>query len=186
MKTTYIDDKVAKEYYTNLNNNLTIDKNISINNYEIPYKKYLDMLVNNKVVNENDLKERILKLKPYEYSDLNLKTLDDMIKDSYLPKDYKKHGIFAKLGTNIIEVVPTLVPKRVSSNVLGPGVLGRWWVGTDYAEILETLWGEDFEAVLDHENYHALNPLAPESRARERTKELFPGFFTKMLYGNIN
>jgi hypothetical protein len=181
----YLDDKVAKEYYltTNKNNIEEIKQNNELLYKNQIVSNYINNYINtDKVAKGDNLKERILKFKPYEYSDMHLKIVEQMKKDNYIPEDYVKHGVFAKFGNTIVQIVPGLEPRRVPAHILGPGVLGRWWVGTDYAEILETLHGEDFEAVLDHENYHALNPTAPESRVRERTKNLFPGFMTNMYY----
>ncbi|MFC1648636.1 hypothetical protein ACFL1B_04215 [Nanoarchaeota archaeon] len=68
--------------------------------------------------------------------------------------------------------------QRVSQETLGPGVLGRTWIGTGYIEILDRLYGAAFEEVALHEVNHLLYPHENEREIRARTKSQvqFPQF----------
>lgn len=60
---------------------------------------------------------------------------------------------------------------RASNYILGEGVLGRTWPSTGAIEILEGLYGYDFEEVLLHEILHNIYPQDNESTIRKKTKE---------------
>ncbi len=59
---------------------------------------------------------------------------------------------------------------RVSQNVLGPNVLGRTWPGSGQIEILNSLYGDAFREVLQHELNHINYPHLSEQEVREKTK----------------
>ena len=63
---------------------------------------------------------------------------------------------------------------RVPSNLLGPNILGRAFIGTNRIEILETLSGLAFEEVKRHEINHILNPYLGEWEIRQKTKAELP------------
>jgi hypothetical protein len=60
--------------------------------------------------------------------------------------------------------------QRVSQNVIGPNVLGRTWTGTGSIEILDSLDGDAFYEVLQHEINHVLYPGLNEREIRAKTR----------------
>lgn len=63
---------------------------------------------------------------------------------------------------------------RVPEYVIGQGVLGVAFPGSNYIMILDSLHGTDFEEVKKHEVNHILFPNLTEYEIRRRTKAEFP------------
>ena len=60
--------------------------------------------------------------------------------------------------------------RRASQAELGPYVLGRCWPGTGDIEILDGLYGREFDEVLRHELTHLRHPGLSEGEVRQRTR----------------
>ena len=75
----------------------------------------------------------------------------------------------------IYSVLPIgTVIRRVPQHVLGEHVLGRAWLFSHVIEILDTLYGTDFEEVKRHEILHLQYPLKTEREIRDMTKASMP------------
>ena len=98
----------------------------------------------------------------YFVSDLeNNYSIDNNTKKSY--KSFNQSGyIFVPHGVRI---------ERKSQRDIGYGILGTANKSRGVIEILETLYGKDFEEVLMHESLHLEDWDASESTIRARTKE---------------
>lgn len=64
--------------------------------------------------------------------------------------------------------------RRAPQAHLGFGVLGRAFPGLNVIEILETLYGSDFEEVKFHEVKHVQYPLLSEIEIRQKVKSELP------------
>ena len=60
--------------------------------------------------------------------------------------------------------------RRASQAELGPYVLGRCWPANGKVEILEGLYGDEFQEVFTHEIVHLRHPELSESEVRHRTR----------------
>jgi len=66
------------------------------------------------------------------------------------------------------------VIRRVPQQVLGEHILGRAWLFSHVIEILDTLYGADFEEVKRHEILHLQYPLKIEREIRDMTRCSMP------------
>ena len=63
-----------------------------------------------------------------------------------------------------------VIIRRVSQNILGTGVLGRAFLGMNYIEILDSLFGNAYQEVLTHEVMHIMYPQKKEMEIRHITR----------------
>ena len=70
-------------------------------------------------------------------------------------------------------LAPAIPIQRVPSYVLGQGVLGRCYTGSNLIQIREDLYDRDFQEVDVHEQKHALSPYMSEYSVRFWTRALF-------------
>ena len=104
----------------------------------------------------------------YQLGNQNYEILSDIIFRNPLetPKGY---GVFNKEG--YIFVPPGITITRKSQKDIGYGILGTANKSAGVIEILDTLYGTDFEEVLMHESIHLENWDASESWVRYETKQ---------------
>ncbi|MBC8501246.1 MAG: hypothetical protein H8D38_05800 [DPANN group archaeon] len=77
-------------------------------------------------------------------------------------------------STKYFFIPSNIAVRRVPQYALGISVLGRTWPGTGMIEVLEGLYGNDFEEVLMHEVLHNLYPGDSEYMIRQKTKQRVP------------
>jgi hypothetical protein len=82
--------------------------------------------------------------------------------------------IYTNRHENYFFIPSNLSVRRVPGYSMGEGVLGRTWPGTGVIEILEHLYGQDFEEVMLHEILHNLYPADSEGMIRQKTRERLP------------
>ena len=87
---------------------------------------------------------------------------------------YKPRKNRATLGYYSNAYSPGTIINRVPQSVLGHNVLGRAFIGLNYVEILETLQGNDFEEVKQHEMNHINFPHLTEQEIRSKTRYDLP------------
>lgn len=105
---------------------------------------------------EEQRKVRVVYYQTMEYP-------EDDSKNLYIIEDKEEHVdyLFVPRGISV---------NRVPQYVLGANVLGRTWLGSGYIEILDTLYGDSFQEVLQHEINHLLYPHESEREIRDRTR----------------
>jgi len=165
------------------------------------FKKYYRLDSNLNPKEEKIILESIAKKFNSEYDDFIRKSAKEKekkiikLKDAAEIKDKKNNE--EKLKRNKIYYIPSFKNRllyyngsfyvytpsgtrveRVSQGVLGNNVLGRAFPGLNIIQILDTLYGLDFEEVKKHEVNHILYPFLTEDQIRLKTKQELP-FYTK-------
>ncbi|MBI4148853.1 hypothetical protein HY491_00235 [Candidatus Woesearchaeota archaeon] len=78
---------------------------------------------------------------------------------------YQSFAVYTPAGTSV---------QRVSQAALGHGVLGRAFLGLGIIQILDTLYGQEFQEVMKHEVNHILYPFLTEHQIRQKTRQELP------------
>jgi len=123
-------------------------------------------------------KGKIIKLREFneEKEKLNKEERRKIIRTYYIPSFKNKllyyNGSFYAYTPSGVKV------ERVSQGILGNNVLGRAFPGANIIQILDTLYGLDFEEVKKHEINHMIYPFLTEEQIRMKTKQELP-FYTR-------
>jgi len=134
----------------------------------------------------NEFLKKKIKEEKEKNIELNKEELDENKKDKdkskrkiktyYIPSFKNKllyyNGSFYAYTPSNVKI------ERVPQGILGNNVLGRAFPGANVIQILDTLYGLDFEEVKKHEVNHILYPFLTEDQIRLKTKQELP-FYTK-------
>lgn len=125
-------------------------------------------------------KKRIIKLKDAEKeSEKNAekeKERKRIIGTYYIPSF--KNKLLYYNGSFYVYTPSGVKIERVPQGMLGHNVLGRAFPGANIIQILDALYGFDFEEVKKHEINHILYPSLTEYQIRVKTKQELP-FYTR-------
>ena len=95
--------------------------------------------------------------------------MERFLRPYYLPRNrvsyYQSFAVYTPAGAAI---------QRVSQAALGAGVLGRAFPGLGVIQILDTLYGQEFQEVMKHEVNHILYPFLTEHQIRQKTRQELP------------
>lgn len=176
---------IFKQYYIKeINSNSNEDNNKEIlesiaRKFNSEYDEFIknkideEKIVKLKDIGKSKVKEEINKKEKY-YKENEKK----IIKKNYYYLPSFKNKLLYYNGSFYVYTPSGTKIERVSQAILGHNVLGRAFPGLNIIQILDTLYGLDFEEVKKHEVNHIIYPFLTEEQIRLKTKQELP-FYTR-------
>ncbi|MBI2130034.1 hypothetical protein HYU07_07450 [Candidatus Woesearchaeota archaeon] len=124
----------------------------------------------------NAIKLKIPKTKPFKTKNIEYSYIAEKEKNKNKPKAiyYYSPKIIKPAEAHYTFIPSGVTIRRAPQAHLGFGVLGRAFPGLNVIEILETLYGSDFEEVKFHEVKHVQYPHLSEIEIRQKVKSELP------------
>ncbi|MBT3720562.1 hypothetical protein HN789_00660 [archaeon] len=178
-------DFVDKPILSNSNENQILEEileSLSLKKYQENFVIFnpLEKIIESKkefdnqeiLINDNKIssKAKIL-LYEFEQGMYYVYTKKESNINPYLDLNPKIHNPKSEFEMPFGLFVPSgVIIRRVSQNILGTGVLGRAFLGMNYIEILDSLFGNAYQEVLTHEVMHIMYPQKKEMEIRHITR----------------